>query len=386
MNIPQSFVYSMPTRIVFGHGVINQVGDELIAMGCQKPMVVTDQGVSHMAFFGRLKDSLGNASLGYEVFDAVPRDPDLEDIDYLVTLTRDKGCDAVVAIGGGSVLCAGRGLAVTLPSGKSSKELVGIGKIKDRPLPVVAIPTIAGTGSEVSGIIVLSDREHGTIVTIASPFCFPSLATLDPDVLADLPPHLAAISGVDALAHGLEALMTTTPNIISEALAVHACATLFKNLRSAILTSDMTSKGQCMIASAIANMACGSSRLCLGHAMIIPLSARFSIPHGVAAGLVLPHVLQFNLPVVGKRLLPLILSMGYSPGADTECILRDVVSLLEDLDFFKDFEAPKIEERQIREMAEQVVNSPMARFNLRHVDIDQVEHIYKAAFLGAKEG
>jgi alcohol dehydrogenase class IV len=380
VTMPQPFLYAMPTQIMFGPGALARIGEELKALGCEKPILVTDQGVSPLSFSNRLKESLAQADIEFEVFDKVPRDPDLRDIDNLVRLARNKGCDSVVAIGGGSVLCAGRGLAVTLPSGGSSRELVGVNRVKGNPLSVIAIPTTAGSGSEVSGVIVLSDREKASIVTIASPHCFPSLAILDPDVLMDLPPHQAAISGMDALAHGLEALMTTTPNPISESLAVHACATLFRELRRAVLTQEMEPKAQCLVASTMANMACGNSRLGLGHAMSLPLSARFNLPHGVAAGLLLPYVLEFNLPVVEKRLRQLIVVMGYEPYTDPECVLNELISLLEDLDFPSDLETVGVEETALTDLAEQVMNLPLTRFNLRKTEVSHVLRIYKAAF------
>jgi alcohol dehydrogenase class IV len=381
----QSFVYTAPTRILFGQGALAKTANELKALGCGHPMVVTDQGVSPLGFFDRLKDSMGKAGLRYDVFDGVPQDPDLKDIDALAALLKTKNCASVVAIGGGSVLCAGRGAAVTLPSGVSARELVGIGKVAKGPLPMIAIPTTAGSGSEVSGVIVLSDRDNKAIVTIASPHCFPGLAILDPDTLADLPPRQAAISGIDALAHGLEALMTTTPNPISEALAAHACATLFEELRSASLTREMESKARCLVASAMANMACGNARFSLAHAMALPLCARFGVAHGVAAGLLLPPVLEFNLPVAGKRLLPLMQAMGYEPDADPEWILEELDLLLEDFDFSRHVDELKIDGPALTEMAKQVAKSPLAAFNLRRAEVSDIVEIYKAALSRSEE-
>jgi alcohol dehydrogenase class IV len=374
--MPRPFLYTMPTRVVFGHGTIAGVGEELRASGCKKPIVVTDRGIAPLSFARNLKD--------FELFDEVSRDPDLKDIDHLAGLAREKGCDSVVALGGGSVICAGRGLAVTLSSGGSSEELVGLNKVKGRSLFVIAIPTTAGSGSEVSGVIVLSNRKGGAIVTIASPHCFPDLAVLDPEVLEELPPRQGAISGMDALAHGLEALMTTKPNPISFSLAIHACATLLRALRPAVLTREMEPKAQCLIAGTMANMACGSSGLGLGHAMTLPLSARFNIVHGVAAGLLLPYVLEFNIPVADERLRSLMAVLGYESYAGPECILDDLLALLADLDFPSDLKSLGVEESALRDLAEQVMSMPLAGFNVRRVDVDHVLRIYEAALDGKR--
>jgi alcohol dehydrogenase class IV len=373
------FEYSMPTRIIYGEGSITQAGKEIKNLTGQKPILITDQGVSFLPFFKSLVESITEAGLEYEVYDTVSRDPDLKDVDELVSLAKKKGCDSVIALGGGSVLCAGKGLAVTAPSGTSSRNLVGMHMVKERPLPMIAIPTTAGSGSEVSDVIVLSDRDGNRIVTIISHHCYPDLTILDPAVLADLPPKQFAMSGVDALAHGMESLMTTRPNPISEGIAVHSCATLIKELRQAALTSEMEPKGQCLIASSMTNMACGATGINFGHAMILPLTAHLNMPHGLASGLLLPHVTAYNLPASKKRLLPLMLALGYEVDAEPERIIDELEELVIDLGF-EEFELPKVDTATLKMMAEEVVNSPITGGNVRKVELEHVFNIYKAIF------
>ena len=373
------FEYTMPTKIIYGEGTIAQAGKGIKDLGGQNPILVTDQGVSSLPVFESLKDSVAGAGLEYEVYDAVSRDPDLKEDDELVSLAKEKGCDSVIALGGGSVLCAGKSLSVTAPSGTSSRDLVGLDMVKEHPLPIVAIPTTAGSGSEVSEATVLSDRENNRIVVIASHHCFPGLTILDPEVLASLPPRQAAISGIDALAHGLESLMTTRPNPISESIAVHACATMIEELRLAALTGEMEPKGRCLIASTMTNMACGATGINLGHAMILPLTAHLGIPHGLAAGLLLPHVTAYNLPASKRRLLPLMLALGYEADAEPHLIVDDLEALLMDLGF-GDFDLPEVEEATLKMMTEEVIISPITGFNVRKVELDHVLNIYKAVF------
>jgi alcohol dehydrogenase class IV len=373
------FEYTMPTKIIYGEGTIAQAGEGIKNLAGQKPLLVTDQGVRALTFFESLKDSLAGADLAYEVYDTVSRDPDLKEVDELVGMAMEKGCDSVVALGGGSVLCAAKGLAVTAPSGTSSRDLVGIDMVKEHPLPIVAIPTTAGSGSEVSDVTVLSDRESKRIVTIISHHCFPGLTILDPAVLADLPPRQAAISGVDALAHGLESLMTVRPNPISEAIAVQACATMIKELPQAALTGEMEPKGRCLIASAMTNMACGATGINFGHAMILPLTAHLDMPHGLAAGLLMPHVTAYNLPASRKRLIPLMQALGYEADAEPDLIVDELKALIKNLGF-GDFELPEVDEATLKMMAEEVANSPITDFNVRKVEQDHVLNIYKAIF------
>jgi alcohol dehydrogenase class IV len=373
------FEYMMPTKIVFGEGRIAEAGNGIKALGGHKPIVITDQGVCSLPFFKRLIDAVLEAGLDCEVYDAVSRDPDLKEVDKLVDIAQGKGCDSVIALGGGSVLCAGKGLAVTASSGTISRNLVGFDLIQSKPLPMLAIPTTAGSGSETSDVIVLSNREEKRIVTIISHHCYPGMTILDPAVLAELPPRQAAMSGIDALAHGLESLMTTQPNPISESIAVHACTTIMEELRLAALTGEMVPKGRCLIASSMTNMACGATGINLGHAMILPLTAHLSLPHGLAAGLLLPHVTAYNLPVSKQRLIPLMKALGYGADADPEIIVEELEILLEDLGF-DDFELPEVNMATLKMMAEEVVNSAITGFNVRRVALDDVLTIYQAVF------
>ena len=373
------FEYSMPTKIIYGEGTIAQAGKRIKNLAGQKPILVTDQGVRSLPIFKSLIDSVAGEGLEYEVYDTVSRDPDLKEVDELVSLAKAKGCDSVIALGGGSVLCAGKGLAVTAPSMTSSRDLVGIDMVKEHPLPIVAIPTTGGSGSEVSDVTVLSDREGKRIVTIISHHCYPGVTILDPDVLVGLPPQQAAISGVDALAHGLESLMTTRPNPISEAIAVHACATMIEELRLAALTGEMEPKGRCLIASTMTNMACGATGINFGHAMILPLTAHLDMPHGLAAGMLMPHVTAYNLPASKRRLLPLMLALGYEADVEPDIIVNELKALLVDLGF-GDFELPEVDEATLKMFAEEVVNSPITGFNVRKVELDHVLNIYKAVF------
>ncbi len=373
------FEYSMPTKIIYGEGSITEAGNGIKSLTGKKPILITDQGVSSLPIFKALIDSVVGAGLEYEVYDTVSRDPDLKEVDELVSLAREKGCDSVIALGGGSVLCAGKGLAVTAPSGTSSRDLVGLHRVKEKPLPIIAIPTTAGSGSEASDVIVLSDREGNRIVTIISHLCYPGMTILDPVVLSGLPPRQFAMSGVDALAHGMESLMTTRPNPISEGIAVHACATLIKELRLASLTGEMEPKGRCLIASSMTNMACGATGINFGHAMILPLTAHLKMPHGLASGLLLPHITAYNLPASERRLLPLMLALGYEADAEPNLIIDDLVDLVMDLGF-DEFELPEVDTATLKMMAEEVINSPITGGNVRKVELDHVFNIYKTVF------
>ncbi len=374
------FEYLMPTRIVYGEGAIVGTGKEIKDLKGKKPILVTDQGVAALPFFESIKESLAGAGLEFEVYDTVSRDPDLSEIDELVALVKDRKCDSVIALGGGSVLCAGKGLAVTAPSGGSSRNLVGLHLVKEQPLPMIAIPTTAGSGSEVSDVIVLSDMESNRIVTIISHHCYPGLTILDPELLADLPPKQFSMSGVDALAHGMESLMTTRPNPISEGIAVYACATLIRELREASLTNEIEPKARCLIASSMTNMACGATGINFGHAMILPMTAHLKMPHGLAAGLLLPHVTAYNLPASRKRLAPLMQALGYDTELEPDLIVDELADLVTDLGFGA-FELPEVDIATLKSMAEEVANSPITTGNVRKVESDHVLAIYKSVFV-----
>lgn len=397
------FTFYLPTRIIHGPGSVNETGNQFKALGATKALVVTDKGVNGAGLVEGVLQSLQKSKIPYVVFDEVEEDPGGATVAKGAKLAVKEKCNGIVVIGGGSPICAARGMGVVVTNGGAIEEYAGIGKASNPPLPLIAIPTTAGAGTEVSQFIVLkAPKEFRTKMVAGSPMYFPKVAILDPLLLKSLPFGQAVASGVDALGHALEACWASFATPITDALALQAVSMLSRHLRSAAMTDDIDAKEACLIASTMANMACGNSRLGLAHTMSSPVEAMFKVAHGIAIGILLPHVMEFNLPASYERFATLAQALGeVDDGLSEEELalggLAALKELLTDLDFPSKFPEPKIDRKAIPELAKIVMggpygiydrgkkfpmNAPAPSFNLRKATMADVIRLYEKAFDG----
>jgi alcohol dehydrogenase class IV len=247
-------------------------------------------------------------------------------------------------------------MGVVVTNGGKMRDYAGINMASKPPLPLIAIPTTAGSGAEVSQFILLKDEELHTKIVAGSPWYFPKVAILDPLLLRGLSFRQFVISGVDALGHAIEAYLTNLCTPITDAWALHAVTLMYHNLRQAATSDDLDAKEACLIGSTLANMACGNARLGLAHTMTTPLEGMFKIPHGIAIGVLLPYVMEFNLPASFDRFAALAKAMGESDSGKTaeELAPRAVTAvkrLLVDLDFPRSYADAQIDRAAISEIA-----------------------------------
>lgn len=227
-----------------------------------------------------------------ETFTDVRQNPDVACVSRGVEAFRAAQADLVVAVGGGSPMCAAKAIALIATNGGTIRDYEGFGKVSQRPLPTICLPTTAGSGTEVSAVTIITDEKRHIKMAIGSPLAFPPLAILDPELLLTLPFRQAAASGMDALSHAIEACLTTQATPLTNALALGAIRLMGENLVRAAKTRDLEAKGACLLASSMANMACGNARLGLNHALTWPISSLFGVPHGLANGIMLPYALE----------------------------------------------------------------------------------------------
>ncbi len=309
-GIENVFTFYLPTRIIHGAGSVQVTGREFKNLGATKALVVTDAGVNKAGLLEDILTSLKEAKIAYEVFDSVEVDPGSACVERGAEVVSKSACDGVVVVGGGSPLCAGRAIALLATNGGSIRQYAGINKAPKAPLPVIAIPTTAGSGAEVSQNILLKDDVAHTKMLLGAPTYFPETAILDPELLSALPFWQFVVSGIDALCHAIDSYLTDLTTPITDALALNAISLLHNNLPKAATTSDLNAKEACLIGSTMANIACGNARLGLGHAMTVPMEGMFKIPHGIAVGTVLPYVMEFNLPASHERFAQLARALG----------------------------------------------------------------------------
>ena len=284
--------FSVPTRIVAGRGcVAERLGDEVARLGAAVVAVIADRGFAEAGLLEPLLPAVDGVAL--PVCALIGEDPDLAESERAVEAAVAAGAEAVLVVGGGSALCAGKAVAIRLRNPPPLEAYVGRGRLPRAPAPTIAVPTTAGSGSEVSNVTVLHDPGREQQIVIGGRGYEPAVALLDGELLASLPRRPMIAAALDALSHALEALWARGATRFTDALALDAA----RRIRTALppaLGHDVNAMQQLIEASAMANLACGNSGLGLVHALTA--SPDVHIPHGHQNGVLLPHVAAFNAP------------------------------------------------------------------------------------------
>lgn len=296
MQLNKVFRYEMPTIIEFGNGSIKMLADHVKALGGTKVLIVGDPGVIQAGVVDQLIQPLRMAGIPYTLFSEIESDPDISSVENGTELAKTEKCDLVVGVGGGSSLDTAKAIGIMLTNPGHIRDYVGLNKVQHQAAPVIAVPTTAGTGSEMTIWSVLSNKKEKVKLSVGSPYNCPALALCDPELTVTLPPHITATTGMDALTHALESYVNKATQPISEGLAIQSMKMIAKSLRLAVVQGEnLQARYDMLMASLIAAMAFNSTRLGLSHALALPLGAHFKIPHGTVNAILLPEVMQFNI-------------------------------------------------------------------------------------------
>lgn len=309
----QSFNFPpLPTDVHFGCGSIRSLPDRVRALGGRRVFVVTDPGVRATGMVDRVVADLAEAGLEVTLYDNVTADSGSSLIAVGVEALKASGADLVVGIGGGSALDTAKAVAALATNPGSPLDYAGLNKLRARPLPTIAIPTTAGTGSEVSLWSVFTDDSRKLKVAIGGLSLCPTVALCDPELTLELPPALTASTGMDALAHAIECFTNNACQPISAALALRAIELIGANLQAAVLLgADRQSRSGMLLASTLAGMAMNPTRLGLAHALAMPLGSwDLKIPHSIAIAVTLPVVMEFNCTAAPERFLAVARALG----------------------------------------------------------------------------
>ena len=299
------YQFANPTRVVAGRAMIEGVGFEFMKEGATRVLVVTDRVIRGTGLVDRVEAGVSDGGLEVaRVFDDVPQDSDTAVVARCAEAADEAGADAILAVGGGSVMDTAKAANVVWTHGGGVREwegFYGLPRANDglgRPhelAPLAAIPTTAGTGSEVSFAAVVKDREASLKYTIADFPMFPRLAILDPEATRTLPAAIAAATGMDALTHAIEGYVSSEANPHADAFALQALRLVRDNLERAVHDpGDEDARGNMLIAASLAIVPTGSGALGITHSMSHPCGGRYGVPHGIANAINLPHVIRFN--------------------------------------------------------------------------------------------
>ncbi len=326
--LPEYFEFSLPTRVMYGIGVIDQLNDAAAHYGRRRALLVTDAVLVQAGLSERVKAGFSHTAIEIAcVYDQVPPNSTIQTVEDCAALGREQGCDLIIGLGGGSVLDTAKVANILMVKGGRVQDHMGAYLLgQTRLLPLFLIPTTAGTGSEVTKVAVIADPEHDVKLPFAENQFLPDLAILDPELTRTMPPRLTAMTGMDALTHAIEAYVDKEWSPASDGLALQAIRLIRDNLLLACAQPDnLSARGAMLVASCLAGIAFSHSMVGMVHGISHALGGVYHIPHGLANALVLPEVMEYNLESRLDRYADLAEALGVvfpRPGAALGNLLR----------------------------------------------------------------
>ncbi|MEB3103608.1 iron-containing alcohol dehydrogenase [Ferviditalea candida] len=293
----------MPNRIMYGPGSFDEVGKLTGSFG-KKAMIISDPIMDRIGNVQLCEKYLGEQGIPYAKYTGIDSEPTDIHVREALEICRREACDVIVAVGGGSCLDTAKAVAVLMTNGGHIRDYVGIQEpYKEKPLPLIAVPTTAGTGSEVTKVTVIIDTENDVKLMISHPAFLPAAAIVDPVLTLSCPPSVTAATGVDALCHAVEAFISRRAQPVTDTWALQAIELIMNNLRLAYQQKDhMEARSEMALASMLAGAAFSNSSVTLVHGMSRPIGAMFHVPHGVSNAMLLPAVLEFTKESALERL------------------------------------------------------------------------------------
>lgn len=294
----KEFQYFMPVRLLFGKGTLAKLGEEAKTLGSRALVVSYGSNDWAQENYCKICDILKEQSVDVVGFGTIDPEPGPDNIDEVADQFINSDVDLIVSMGGGSVLDAAKGIAVVLALGGKTWDYVGRGKVPREVIPIIAIPTTAGTGSEVTPYAIFKNPQLNRKAGIISPYIFPKLAILDPEVTLGLPPRLSAVTGIDAFAHALESFTSPTRNLMSTNVSKLALELIGRNLTTAIQHGDnLEARSSMLYGSSLAGIGIAHAGTGIAHALGATLGGFYPLEHGWLVGLVLPDAIRYNIPI-----------------------------------------------------------------------------------------
>ena len=371
----------------FGRGAREKLTEEIEARHFEKVLVVTDKSLLETGTVTLVTDVLDKKQINYHVYDGVKPNPSVENVQDGVKVAKDHEVDCIVAVGGGSSIDTAKAIAIimTNPEFSDVVSLDGTATTKNKALPLIALPTTAGTAAEVTINYVITDEVRTKKMVCVDVHDIPVVAIIDPDLMQGMPQKIAASTGMDALTHAMEGYITKAAWLIPDMFHINAMSLIYKNLEKAANDKDEKAVEKIGYAQYIAGMGFSNVGLGIVHSMAHSLGAYFDTPHGVANALLLPHVLKFN----GKVCPDLFRNMGNAFGMDMsnttdEEAVDKVVDAVKELSIklhipqtLKEIGIPK---EMLPTLAEQALNDVCTGGNPREVTKEDILAIYQEAY------
>jgi alcohol dehydrogenase len=375
---PTGFEFQLRTRLLFGVNSVERVGEIARELGAARVLLVTDSGIVAAGHASRVCSLLESAVSSVVVFDRAEENPTTRTINECVAAVSGAGIDLIIGLGGGSSLDTAKGCNFILTNGGRMEHYWGTGKATKPMLPMIAIPTTAGTGSEVQSYALIADEKTHQKMACGDPKAAPRVAILDPMLTLTQPPHVTADTGIDALAHAVESAVTTKRTEVSWLFSRDAFRLTATNLPRVLShPNSIEARAAMQLGAAYAGLAIELSMLGAAHSAANPLTAHYGIVHGRAVGLMLPHVVRFNASQSSATYEALASSANLS---GFEGLLRRLDELLLLASIPRTLSDYQIPHSAIRELAREAKEQWTAQFNPRPVTVEDFEALYRAAY------
>ncbi len=379
----QPFDFHTPTRVVFGPGSMNRLGELARELGGRRVLLVTDPGLEAAGHPQRATLSLKDAGLEIFLFDDVEENPTSKHVEAGVHFARALNIDLIASVGGGSAMDCAKGINFLLTNGGSMVDYKGFGKAQRPMLPSIGVPTTSGTGSEAQSYALIADAQTHLKMACGDRKAAFQTAILDPEVTVSQPRHVTALTGIDAVAHAIEAFVTTKRNPVSQMFAREAWKLLEANLETVLLKpTDLEARGAMQMGAFLAGTAIENSMLGACHACANPLTAHYGITHGQAIGILLPHVIRFNARDVAALYGDLLAEVGLQdghPGGPADSLAQRITGMMKQANLPTTLGACGVSPSILPLLAEEANQQWTARFNPRPVAEADLVEIYEAA-------
>ena len=374
-------------KILFGPGAIEKVGSEAQLLKTKKVLIITDPGVIQAGLLENIEKSLQSVGIPFALFDGVEPDPRIEVVEKSVEKAKKEGIDLIIGFGGGSSLDIAKVTSIMITNTGKIDSFLGIDLVPNPGLPVILIPTTAGTGSEVTPIAILSDTKEKLKKGIVSAYLFPAVAIVDPKLTIGLPPSVTAFTGMDALTHAIEAYYSVNATDITDLLAFRAMELISKNLRMAYAYGEnLTARSNTMEGSLLAGIAFANAGVGAVHAFAYPLGGEFHLAHGLTNTLMLPYVMRYNILGCPYKFAQMAKAFGekvegLSELDGAELAVKFVERLSDDIRVPRGLRDVGISENAIPRLAEAAMKvTRLLANNPRKITLEDAVAIYKSAY------
>jgi alcohol dehydrogenase class IV len=375
-----------PHLILAGMGALERLGQEAKALGATKALVVTDKGVIDSGAGKKVKDLLEKEGIGVDTFDRVIPDPDTACLEACLEMAKKDRYNLIVGVGGGSPMDIASITSVMLTNPGTVYDYFGVNLVKHPGVPAILIPTTAGTGAEATPNAILTDTREKLKKAVVSPYILPRVAIVDPLSTLSMPPSVTSSSGIDALTHAIESYTSNNATILTDLFAGEAMVLIGRSLRTAVANGNhLEARNDMAIGSLYAGISLANAGVTAVHALAYPLGGQFNVPHGIANGLLLPYVMEFNalgnIPkfaqvarFLGERVESLtLLEQAYQASRAVKAIYRD-------LKIPQSLTELKVPREAIPGMAKAAIQSTRLMVNNpRSMAIQDIERIYENA-------